>query len=155
MKTLFKILFVSSFLLFSNCATIISGSRQTIIISSQPSSAVVQINEVNAGKTPLEKSLKRNQDYRVSIKLDGYQPYETLISKEFNAWALGNIFIGGIIGIVVDLATGAVYKLSPKELNASLSKGTTFKTKGKDLYLAVTLDVDPNWEKIGQLEKTK
>lgn len=74
-----------SVFLLSSCATIISGSRQTVKISSEPSSATVYINEVEIGKTPIERSLKRNQEYNLVIKLDGYQQYETLISKEFNA----------------------------------------------------------------------
>ncbi len=150
----FILLSMASWLLGS-CATIISGSRQTIKISSQPSQATVFINEVKIGKTPLEKSLKRNQEYNVVIKLDGYQPYETLIKKEFNAWYIGNILFGGIIGLVVDPITGAMYKLSPKELNANLNKGVSFTTKGKDIYLAVSLKIDPNWQKIGQFEKIK
>jgi hypothetical protein len=49
-----------------------------------------------------------------------------------------------------------MYKLSPKELNAQLDKGTVFKTDTKNnIYLAVSLDVDQNWEKIDSLEKEK
>lgn len=152
--TRFILLSMVSWLLGS-CATIISGSRQTIKISSQPIQATVFINEVKIGKTPLEKSLKRNQNYNVVIELDGYQPYETLIKKEFNAWYIGNIVLGGIIGLIIDPITGAMYKLSPKELNANLNKGVSFTTKGKDIYLAVSLKIDPNWQKIGQFEKIK
>lgn len=142
-----------SVFLLSSCATIISGSRQTVKISSEPSSATVYINEVEIGKTPIERSLKRNQEYNLVIKLDGYQQYETLISKEFNAWYLGNILFGGIIGLIIDPITGALYKLSPEELNAQLDNGTAFSSKGKNIYLAVSLDIDPTWEKVGQLEK--
>lgn len=155
MKIIIKTVLLSAILLTTSCATIISGSRQTIKISSEPSSATIFINEIEVGKTPLEKSLKRNQEYQVLLKLDGYQSYETLISKKFNAWYLGNILFGGIIGLVIDPITGAMYKLTPKELNANLNSGTAFRTEGKYIYLTVSMDIDPNWEKIGQLEKTK
>ncbi|WP_430966574.1 PEGA domain-containing protein [Spongiimicrobium sp. 2-473A-2-J] len=156
MKNIFKVLITFPMLLFMGCATIISGSRQTIKVASIPSSATVYINEVEVGKTPVERSLKRNQEYQVLIKLDGYQPYETLISKEFNAWYLGNILIGGIIGLIIDPITGAMYKLTPEELTANLTHGgTAFRTEKKDVYLMVNMDIDPGWEKVGQLIKMK
>lgn len=151
-KSIFTLCFLTIVLL-SSCATIISGSRQTVKISSEPSYATVYINEIEVGKTPLEKSLKRNQEYNVIIKLDGYQPYETLISKKFNAWYLGNILLGGVIGLVIDPITGAMHKLTPEELNTQLNNGTAFSSKGKNIYLTVALEINPDWEKVGQLEK--
>ncbi|MDA9056417.1 PEGA domain-containing protein [Flavobacteriaceae bacterium] len=153
MNTTIKVFLLFTILITSSCATIISGSRQTIKISSEPSSAKVYINEIEVGTTPLEKSLKRNQKYQLLIKLDGYQPYETLISKEFNAWYLGNILFGGIIGLILDPITGAMYKLTPEEIHTNLNSGTAYRTEGKDIYLTVSLDIDPNWEKVGQLKK--
>nr|WP_319570949.1 PEGA domain-containing protein [uncultured Draconibacterium sp.] len=153
MKKSILALSVVAALLFSSCATIISGSRQNITISSTPSSADVYINGVDVGKTPVEKNLKRNQEYNVLIQLEGYQPYETLLTKEFNAWYIGNILIGGLIGLIIDPITGAIYKLTPEDLHAHLDGETVFKTDGKDIYMAVSLDIDPSWEKIAQLER--
>lgn len=109
--------------------------------------------EVEIGKTPFKTKLHRNRDYAVMIKLDGYLPYETKLTKKFNAWYLGNIAFGGIIGLIIDPITGAMYNLTPKELNAQLTKGTAFKTDNNGIYIAVSLEIDRNWEKIGQLEK--
>jgi len=153
MKNIIKTTVLVTLIFTSSCATIISGSRQVVKINSNPKSAKVYINEVEVGTTPLEKNLKRNQEYNILIKLDGYQPYETLLEKKFNAWYLGNILIGGVIGLVVDPITGAMYKLSPEELNANLEDKMVFTTKGKDIYVTVSLDIDPEWEKVGQLDK--
>ena len=144
--------------MFQSCATIVSGSRQTIKFNSIPASATVFINEVEIGKTPVEKNLKRNQEYEVLIKMDGYKTYKTTLSKKFNEWYVGNILFGGIIGLVVDPITGAIYKLSPNELTTRLENETTdvvFKDKGDDVHISVSLNIDPEWEKIGQLEKTE
>ena len=70
---------------FTSCATIISGSRQTVQISSQPNAAVVYLNEIEVGKTPIVENLKRNQNYQLVLKLDGYKPYEIMLEKKFNA----------------------------------------------------------------------
>lgn len=140
-------------LLFSSCATIVSGSKQNIKFSSNPSSASIFIDEVEVGKTPFEIKLARKSEHSVMIKLDGYQTYQTNLTKQFNAWYIGNIFIGGLIGLIVDPITGAIYNLSPNEINAQMNAGTVFNLNKKDVYIAVALNIDPNWKKVGQLEK--
>lgn len=137
----------------TSCATIISGSKQTIKFASTPSEATVFIDEVEVGKTPYETKLERKRDYHVMIKLDGYKSYETKLTKKFNAWYLGNIAFGGIIGLIIDPITGAMYNLTPKELNAQLEQGTAFKTSKDGVYIAVSFKVDENWKKVGELEK--
>ncbi len=152
---LFLFVLIFSFIITS-CATIVSGSRQIVKISSEPASAEVFINEVQVGITPLEQNLKRNMEYNVVIKLSGYKPYETAITQAFNGWYLGNIVFGGIIGLIVDAGTGAMYRLTPEELSAKLqADGSVFSSKGDNLYISVTLEVDPNWEKVGQLTPTR
>ncbi|MEC5395311.1 PEGA domain-containing protein [Bergeyella sp. RCAD1439] len=137
----------------TSCATIVSGSRQTVKFASTPSEATVFIDEVEVGKTPYETKLERKREYQVMIKLDGYKSYETRITKKFNAWYLGNIVFGGIIGLIVDPVTGAIYSLTPKELDAKLEQGMAFNTSKNGVYIAVSLEVDENWKKVGQLEK--
>ena len=140
-------------LLTTSCATIVSGSKQNVNFSSNPSTATIFIDEVEVGKTPFEIRLERKNEHSVMIKLEGYQTYETRLTKKFNGWYLGNIIFGGIIGLIIDPITGAMYNLSPSEINAEMNKGTAFKSNKNDIYIAVALNIDPNWKKIGQLEK--
>lgn len=140
-------------LLVSGCATIVSGSKQNVKFSSNPSIATIFIDEVEVGKTPFEIKLARKSEHSVMIKLEGYQTYETKLTKKFNAWYIGNILFGGLIGVIVDPITGAIYNLSPDQINAQMNKGTAFSNNGKDVYVAVVLKVDPSWKKVGQLEK--
>ena len=130
MKIIFKSILLSSVLLLSSCATIISGSRQNVEIASEPTSAKVYINEI--GNTPVQKNLKRNQNYNLVLKLDGYETYETKLVKKFNAWYIGNIAFGELIGIIIDPITGAMYKLKPEEINGSPKRGTTYNTEKKN-----------------------
>ena len=140
MKKTIMLLGVASLFFLSSCATIVSGSRQTVKFDSTPTNATVFIDETEVGKTPFER-------------LDGYEPYKTKLTKQFNAWYIGNIVFGGIIGLVVDPITGAIYRLTPNEINAQLQQGTVFKSSKKEVYIAVSLKVDKNWQKVGQLEK--
>ena len=140
-------------LLLSSCATIVSGSKQNIKFTSSPSSASIFIDEVEVGKTPFEIKLARKSEHSVMIKLEGFKTYETKLTKKFNAWYIGNILFGGLIGVIVDPITGAIYNLSPSQINAEMNKGVAFKNNGKDIYIAITLNADQNWKKVGQLEK--
>ncbi|SEA22580.1 PEGA domain-containing protein [Bizionia paragorgiae] len=155
MKIIIKSFLLVSVLFLSSCATIVSGSRQNVEITSEPSAATVFINEIEIGNAPVQKNLKRNQDYQLTLKLDGYKTYETKLERKFNAWYLGNISIGGLIGIIIDPITGAIHKLKPEEINGNLKSGTTYKTKGGNLFIKVSLEIDPNSEKVGQLEKSE
>ena len=155
MKIIFKPILLSTVLLLSNCATIISGSRQNVEITSEPSSAKVYINEIEIGNTPVQKKLKRNQEYQLVLKLDGYETYETKLEKKFNAWYIGNVVFGGLIGLIVDPITGAIHKLKPEEIDGNLKSGTTYKTEGGILFIKISLDIDPNSEKVGQLNKSE
>ncbi|MBJ2173056.1 PEGA domain-containing protein [Aureibaculum sp. A20] len=155
MKIIIKTILLSLIVLLSSCATIISGSRQTVGITSEPSSAKVYINEIEIGKTPVEKKLKRNQEYQLIVKLDGYKSYETKLVKKFNAWYIGNVLIGGTIGLIIDPITGAMFKLKPEEIDGDLKSGTTLKTKNGNIYVNISMEIDPNWNKVGQLEKSE
>lgn len=140
-------------LLMSSCATIISGSKQNVRFSSNPSTATIFIDEVEVGKTPFEIKLARISEHSVMLKLDGYQTYQTRLTKSFNGWYIGNILLGGIIGLIIDPITGAMYNLTPDQVNAQMNKGTAFKSNGKDVNVAIVLNIDPTWKKVGQLEK--
>jgi hypothetical protein len=139
--------------LLSSCATIVSGSKQNVKFASTPSMATIYVDEVEVGKTPFEIKLPRKSEHTVMIKLDGYQTFQTKLTKKFNAWYIGNIAFGGLIGIIIDPITGAIYNLTPSEVNAQMSKGTAFRSNGKDIYIGVALNIDPNWKKVGQFEK--
>jgi len=122
-EIIFGVLAIS--FMVTSCATIISGTKQSVRFTSNPSSATIFIDEVEAGKTPFEMQLTRNSEHSVKMKLDGYQTYQTRLTQTFNAWCLGNVVLGGLIGIAVDASTGALYNLSPGVIDASMSNGTT------------------------------
>lgn len=152
-KTIFSLTLLSA-LILTSCATIVCGSKQEVSFNSTPTNASIFINEVEVGKTPFKTKLERNKEHSVVIKLEGFKPYETKLTKKFNAWYIGNIVFGGLIGLIVDPVTGAIYQLSPKDVNAQLEQGTAFnKSKNGEIFIAVSLEKDSDWKKIGQLEK--
>lgn len=164
MKAITLISTLAITLLFTGCASIIHGPIQTVDFNSQPSGAKVTIDGKEYGVTPRSVDLRRmgrlkgeakeKQAYNVKIELEGYLPYELKIKRDMDGWFIGNILFGGLIGIIVDASNGSMYKLSPDQTIATLSKSTTLTNKDSNvIYIATTLAPDPSWEKIGVLEK--
>jgi hypothetical protein len=53
--------------------------------------------------------------YKLEFSKKGYQTVTTQLTASVNGWYVGNILIGGIIGLlIVDPATGAMWKLDSK-----------------------------------------
>ena len=113
---------LASFLTLS-CASIFKGSSADIRVNSNPAGADIFINGIDRGQTPQTLSLKRNQDYVLTFKKDGYEDLNFEVSKKFDVGTavIGNIFSWGIIGIIVDVGTGAAYSLTPADVEANLA----------------------------------
>lgn len=153
----FLLLFASFGLVLSliSCATIMKGSSQDINFSSNPAGAQIKINGVSMGNTPMVLKLKSGKEHAVKLELNGYLPYETQITKSVSGWVWGNLLFGGIPGLIVDFATGGIYKLNQDQISAQLQKNGMGEVELKDgnVYVFVTMKPDHTWEKIGQLER--
>jgi len=164
MKTKNLILALSIILISTGCASIVHGPLQPISIVSQPTGAQITIDGKGYGITPQTVMLRRmgrlkgepseKQYYNLSIELEGYMPYELKLKREMDGWFVGNILLGGLIGIIIDAANGSMYKLSPDQVVSTLAMQTAINNKNDDgVFIAVALNVDPSWEKIGELKR--
>ena len=97
----------------SGCASIVKGSSETIAIRTVPTAGAVCTLSNPRGKwrvtTPGRVKVKRSSDdMEVTCKALGYADASGSISSDFQMWTLGNLLIGGLVGLVVDWSTGAV-----------------------------------------------
>lgn len=160
MKYIILSLSFLSFLIISGCATILNGSKQDVQINSDPSGAKVYVNNTYQGETPLTKSMERkSENIEIKIKLDGYKTYSLNLRRNFNGTTLVNIVLGGIIGIGIDAATGAMYKLDPSTVRADLEeKNEGFGSINEDgtyIYVKLINKSDKTIKKIGNMEKQR
>lgn len=96
--------------------------------------------------------MSRKNNHMVRIELDGFQPYEVIFTKQISGWVLGNVIFGGIIGLAVDVVSGGVYRLTPEQMQAELcSQQICYSKQSENSYIAVVLQPDPSWEKVGNL----
>ncbi len=135
----------------SQCATIMSGQSQNVEFSSNPANAIVYVDGEQIGNTPVSKKLARNAEHEVRIELSGYAPYEVTLKKGLNGWVLGNILLGGIIGIVVDAVSGAIYQLTPSAVYTDFTAMSANRNSDDMLYISLTMNPEPGMKKIGQL----
>jgi hypothetical protein len=121
MKKIFKIMTILLCpMLLMSCATIVSGRSQKVSVNTNPDEAIVTVNGM-VQKSPCSFTLDRTTpSYQVKIEKVGYKTVTLAIKRGINGWVFGNIIFGGIIGIVIDCASGSVYSFSPSEIEQSL-----------------------------------
>jgi len=151
-----SVLLIGIIFLFSSCASIVSKSSYPISINSTPSGAKIVITdkkgiEVYTGTTPATVKLEAGSGffqkarYQVRFTKEGYDTKTVPVIFKLDGWYFGNLLIGGVIGmLIVDPATGAMYKLDTDFLNETLSKSTASIHK-KELKIYNINEIPADW----------
>lgn len=97
----------------SACASIVKGSTAAINVTSPPITGANCVLSSGQGSwqltTPASVTVERSkEDIQVRCTKDGYQDATAIIPSNFEGWTVGNLIFGGIIGVGVDAATGAM-----------------------------------------------
>ena len=123
------ILMLAALTLLTGCATIVSGRTQDIAFHSVPAGADVMLNDGAKTVTPGTLTLKRRGNYMATFTKEPFLPRSVEIKSSGNWWVLGNVLIGGLIGIIVDIATGAAHRLVPDYVMVDMATGTVSSEK--------------------------
>jgi hypothetical protein len=151
----FLSLISSSLILLTGCATIMHGTSENVAISSNPTNASVSVDGRYIGRSPTIVNLTRKNNHTVKIELEGYEPYETILTHQVSGWTFGNIIFGagGLVGLAVDAISGGLYRLSAEQVTAEMRKlnpvAALPKTDG--ICIAFIQNPDPSWEKVDNL----
>jgi uncharacterized protein YceK len=152
-NSVISIVLVIVILFVSGCASIVSKSNYPVSVISYPEGATITIKDkhgkqIYKGKTPTTVTLKSGAgffsgaSYTVEFKKKGYEPQTVAIEKQMDGWYISNILFGGLIGLlIVDPATGAMWKL-PSKVSATLAEKTSsFIIDGKELKVVFLDDI--------------
>jgi PEGA domain len=107
-------------LLTPGCATILAGGPDLVPIDTKSQGAKVTLDGVAVGRTPCTVTFARSCEGVVKLEADGYEPSVVDQDKVLNGWFLGNILLGGLIGITIDLCTSNQGKYSTTPLVVEL-----------------------------------
>lgn len=103
------------------CGAIMHGTQQDISINSSPNEAQVTV-QGDQKTTPAVFKLKRKHSYILKISKEGYESSEVMINNKLDWTAWCDLFVWGVLPIFYDLSSGAAWKLSPEEINATLNR---------------------------------
>jgi hypothetical protein len=141
-----SVLALSTAVLFSSCASIVSKSEYPVSLTSSPSGAKVTVKKngisVYQGLTPSMVTLSASNGffqpakYQVEFTKNGAPTQTIPLTSDIDGWYFGNILFGGLIGmLIVDPATGAMWKL-PENVNASMtSMASVTSENGKTIII--------------------
>ncbi|MGH6872715.1 MAG: hypothetical protein ACREHE_14530 [Rhizomicrobium sp.] len=98
----------------SGCATVIQGTTQSVSVNTASVEGAQCTLTSSEGTwyvtTPGSVTVhKTKNDLDAVCKKDGYQDATATIPSKFGATTLGNVILGGGVGIIVDAASGANY----------------------------------------------
>lgn len=126
----------------SGCATIVSGRNQDVQITSNPPGAQVKSDTGLSVTTPGEMSLVRNKPHSLVAEYGDADAQQMELRSDLNGWVFGNILIGGIIGAVIDFASGASGKLTPDAVHFDFTETGQTRMRAKMAYLEANPGMD-------------
>ncbi len=104
----------------SACSTVLNTTTQAVEINSNPAKAKITIDGKKFGTTPQLVNLDRGNNHVVKFELEGYQTYETQLTRKISFWFWGNALNGFIPGMLIDMFTGSMYNLLPEKIEPEL-----------------------------------
>ena len=103
-------------MLASGCATITTGSTQNLTVQSMPAGANCTLHRAGellgvVTATPATLNIsKGTKAINVTCQLENHVLSTQTLDADFQAMTVGNVLVGGLIGIAVDAASGAAGK---------------------------------------------
>lgn len=121
MKNFYLLLIISA--LFSGCATILTGTKDTISFDSSPSGAVVYKDGLELCRTPCSIPVKRSiNKTNIEFRLDGYETRLFALDTKLNVVSVINL--GSVFGWAIDAASGSIVKYDRKHYDLDMKLNT-------------------------------
>ncbi len=92
----------------SGCATLFSGTSQSLQVSSEPPGARVFVNGSLAGNTPTTVTMKKGDPVTIVGQYPGLPDATVVLGKQLDTIAVLNLF--DFVGWLIDVSTGAMWK---------------------------------------------
>lgn len=102
------------------CASIASGTKQSITVTSNVPGAQITHGGVVIGVTPFTGQVPRGEGKSLVITMVGYAEQTIPMSTQITGAFWGNILIGGTTGSTTDMGTGAAYEYAPSNFYVDL-----------------------------------
>jgi PEGA domain len=119
---------VCSAVVLSACATVTRGTTNQIQILSEPAGASVRTSLNQTCTTPCTLTVGRKDEFAATISMPGFKDQlveiKTRVAGAGAAGFVGNVIVGGIIGMGADAVTGATLEHFPNPVEVKLERLT-------------------------------
>ncbi len=112
---------ITAIYLLSGCATIVSGTQQNLSVDTpEATGAKCQLTDSKGANWYIEntpgsvKVAKGNGPMNIVCQKDGFKTTSLKLEESLAAPLLGNVILGGGVGIIVDAASGAAQNYPEK-----------------------------------------
>jgi hypothetical protein len=106
------------------CASITRGTTEMISFDSDPSGAEMRTTTGLGCVTPCTLSVPRKDEFQAMFTKPGYEPQEVFVRNKVVATGAagfaGNVILGGVVGMGVDIYNGAGLDHEPNPVRAVL-----------------------------------
>ena len=105
-------------LLAGGCATMTTGTTQGINVDSEPRDADCTLSrdgvDLGTVRTPAPITIRRHSStVHVTCRKEGYEDSRVVMNARFETSSAGNLILGGVVGVIVDAASGANSRYDP------------------------------------------
>jgi len=95
----------------AGCGTILHGTRQDILVTSDPAGAVVTDGRTSQ-KTPAVFRLDRGKEHVLLVRKEGCEDQNIYVSRDISGLTFINVLFWP--GFIVDAVSGGMWRLSPE-----------------------------------------
>jgi len=123
------------------CATVVGGTTQEVYVDTEPKAAACTANRQGATvgvikSTPGKVGLARSKETVIlSCTLEGYEQSNEVLVASFTGATVGNILLGGLVGVAIDAASGANNKY-PERVMVVLTPASFPSDEARDAHYA-------------------
>jgi uncharacterized protein YceK len=127
-KTILLLAFIVAALFLNGCASIFSGTRQTVRIETYPPGADIEIDGLTQGTTPATIQMRKNLNSKtITLTKEGYQTKVFTPTNSFDMLGLLNLFFWP--GFIIDAVNGAMMKYDQSSFQIKLEPAAEASSK--------------------------
>lgn len=114
----------------TGCATLIVNQNRKVWVATVPPGAAIKLDGNDIGKSPVTLTVydiyATNQ---ITADLAGYDSAADVVKTSVEPWTFLNLLLGqfGLVGFIIDWASGSMFEVASNEMNLKLDK------KSKDI----------------------
>jgi len=156
LATAASVAFVGAGLALGGCATMVRGATESLEVNTRPPGATCTLSRngrelATVHTTPGTTQITEGGDtILVVCRKEGYRDTIGVVASQFDGMTLGNILVGGLIGLAVDANTGAISDYSPAVTVTLIPKDFVSPESRDAFYDQMRTDYLAEWAKTNE-----